>query len=59
MALVLAVSGVADFFREGEVGVLERAHHRGMDADVEGFKAVEIARGVEKAVEGFGVGTLR
>src|SRR6266850_833029 len=59
MALVLAVGGVADFFRERVVGVLEGAHHRGVDADVESFEAVEIARGVEQAVDGFGVGALR
>ena len=59
MALVLAVGGVTNFLREGVVGVLECAHHRGVDADVESFEAVEIARGVEEAIEGFGVGALR
>ncbi len=58
MALVLAVSGVADFFGEGVIGVLKGAHHGSMDADVESFEAVEIARGVEQAIEGLGVGAL-
>ena len=57
--LILAVGGVADFLRESEVGVLESAHHRGVDADVEGFEAIEIARGVQEAVEGFSVAALR
>ena len=46
MALVLTVGGVADFLGEGVVGMLKGAHHRGMDADVESFEAVEIARGI-------------
>ena len=59
MALVLAVGGVADFFGEGVMGVLQSAHHGGVDADVENFEAVGIESGVEKAVDGFGVGALR
>ena len=58
MALVLGVGGVADFFGEGVIGVLERAHHGGVDADVEDFEAVGIAGGIEEAVDGFGVGAL-
>ena len=58
VALVLGVGGVADFFGEGVIGVLERAHHGGVDADVEDFEAVGIAGGVEEAVDGFGVGAL-
>ena len=58
MALVLTVGGVADFFGEGVVDVLESAHHGSVDPDVERFEAVEIARGVEQAVEGLGVGAL-
>ncbi len=58
MALVLAVGGVADFFGEGVVGVLERAHDGGVDADVERFEAVEVARGIQEAVNGFEVATL-
>ena len=58
VALVLGVGGVADFFGEGVIGVLESAHHGGVDADVEDFEAVGIARGVEEAVNGFGVGAL-
>ncbi len=58
MALVLAVGGVADFLGESVVGVLERAHHRGVDADVEGFEAVEIASGIQKAIEGLEVAAL-
>ena len=34
MALVLAVGGVADFFGERIVGVLQGAHDRRVDADV-------------------------
>ena len=49
---------MGDFFGEGVIGVLERAHHGGVDADVESFEAVEIARGVEKAVDCFGIGAL-
>jgi len=59
MALVLTVGGVADFFGEGVIGVLEGAHHRGVDADVESFETVEIARGIEETVDGFGIGALR
>ncbi len=58
VALVLGVGGVADFFGEGVIGVLERAHHWGVDADVEDFEAVGIAGGIEEAVDGFGVGAL-
>jgi len=46
MALVLAVGGVADFFGEGVVGVLEGAHGGGVDAYVESLEAIEIAGGV-------------
>ena len=58
MALVLAVGSVADFLGESVVGVLKSAHDGGVDADVESFEAVEIARGIEKAVDGFGVAAL-
>ena len=58
VALVLAVSGVADFFGEGVVGVLQGAHSGRMDADVQGFEAIEIARGIEKAIDGFGIAAL-
>ena len=50
---------MGDFLREGVVGVLERAHDRCMDADVEGFEAIEILGGIEKAIDGISVGTLR
>ncbi len=40
MALILAVRGVADFFREGEIGVLQGAHDRRVHTDVERFHAV-------------------
>ena len=46
MALVLAVGGVADFFGESVVGVLEGAHDRGVNANVQSFEAIEIAGGV-------------
>ena len=39
MALVLGVGSVADFFGEGVIGVLESAHHGGVNADVEDFEA--------------------
>jgi len=58
VALVLGIGGVADFFGEGVIGVLERTHHGGVDADVENFEAVGIAGRVEKAVDRFGVGAL-
>lgn len=58
MALVLGVGGVADFFGEGVIGVLESSHHGSVDADVEDFEAVGIAGGIEEAVDGFGVGAL-
>ena len=51
MALVLGVGGVADFFGESVIGMLEGAHHGGADADVEDFEAVGIASGVEEAVD--------
>ncbi len=59
MALVLGVGGVANFFGERVIGVLKRAHHGGVDADVEDFETVGIAGGIEEAVDGFGVGALR
>lgn len=59
MALVLRVGGVADFFGEGVIGVLESAHHGCVNADVEDFEAIGIARGIEKSVDGFRVGALR
>ena len=55
MALVLAVGGVADFFGEGVIGMLQGAHHGRVDADVQSFEAVEIAGGIEQAVDGFGI----
>ncbi len=58
VALVLGVGGMADFFGEGVVGVLESAHHGGVDADVEDFEAIGIAGGIQQAVDGFGVGAL-
>ena len=58
MALILAVGGVADFFREGVIDVLQRAHHGRVHADVQRFEAVEIARRIEKAVDGFRIGAL-
>ena len=46
MTLVLAVCGVADFFREGVAGVLKRTHGGGVDAYVESFESIEIAGGI-------------
>ena len=57
MALVLTVCSMTDFFGEGVVGVLQGAHHRGVDANVEGLEAIEIASRIQEAVDGFGVGT--
>ena len=34
MALILAIGAVAQFLGEGEVGVLQRAHQRSVNADV-------------------------
>ena len=58
MTLILTIGGVADFFCESVIGVLERAHHGGVDADVKSFEAIEIARGIEETVNGFGVVAL-
>ena len=57
MTLVLAVGRVADFLRERKIGVLQCAKDRGVHADVERFSAIGIARGIEKQIDGFGVGT--
>src|ERR1700694_415361 len=54
-----AVGGVANFFGEGVIGVLERAHRGCVDADVESFESIEIAGGIEEAVDGVGVAALR
>ncbi len=59
MALVLAVGGVTDFLRESVVGVLENTHHRRVDANVQGFQTIDIARGIQEAIDGLGVGALR
>ena len=56
MALVLAVSGVTDFFGESEIGVLQCAEDRGVNADVERFATIGIACGIEKQIDGFGIG---
>ena len=56
VALVLAIGGVADLLGEREIGVLQRAHERRVHADVQRFQAIGIARGIEHAVERFGVG---
>src|SRR2546430_6619284 len=53
MALVLAVRGMADFFGEGVVGVLESAHDWCLDTDVQRLQAVEVTRGIEQAIDGF------
>ena len=59
VALVLTIGGVADFFREGEIRVLQRAHRRRVDADVQRLEAIGIARGIQHAVERFGVRARR
>ena len=46
MALVLTVCGVADFFCERVIGVLESTHGGGVDTDVESFESIEIAGGI-------------
>ena len=53
MTLILAVGGVADFLGKSVVGVLQRAHHRRVHADVQSFETIEIARGIEQAIDGF------
>jgi len=58
VALILAVRGVADFLGEGVIGVLQRAHHGCVDADVQSFQAIKVARRIEKAVESLGVGAI-
>jgi len=58
VALVLAVSGVADFFGESVTGVLQGAHHRCMNADVENLQTIGIARGIQEAIDGFCVRTF-
>ena len=55
MALILAVSGMADFLREGEIGVLKRAHDRRVHADVQRLAAVWIPRRIEQPVNRFGI----
>ena len=59
MALVLAVGGVADLLGEREMGVLQRPHERRVHAHVHRFQAIGIARRVQHAIEGFGVGAFR
>jgi hypothetical protein len=58
MALVLTIGSVAEFFGEGVIGVLQRAHHGCVNADVKSFEAIEVARRIEKTIDGFSVGTL-
>ena len=59
MALVLAVGGVADFFRERVIDMLERAHRWCMHADVQSLESIEIARRIEQSVDGLAVAALR
>ena len=59
MALILTVRGVADFFREREIRVLQRAHHRRVHADIQRLAAIGIARRIQHAVERFRVGAFR
>ena len=58
MALVLAVGGVTDLLGESVIGVLESAHHRRVDADIESFQPIRISRGIQEQIEGFGIGAL-
>ena len=58
VTLILTVGSVTDFFGERIVGVLECTHHGRVDSDVQSFKTIEIACRIEKAVEGFRVGTI-
>jgi hypothetical protein len=58
MALVLTVGSVADFLGEGVIGVLQGAHGRCVDADVESFEAIEVAGRIEQAIDGVGVAAL-
>src|SRR5579871_4181689 len=43
-ALVLRIGCMRDFFCKGVIGVLQGAHLRGVDADIECFQAVEVLR---------------
>ena len=56
MALILTVRGVADFLGEGVGGVLQSPHHRRVNANIEGLEAIEIAGGIEQAIDGFRIG---
>ena len=56
--LVLAVGGVADFLREREMRVLERAHHGRVHTHVQRLPPVGIARGIEHPVERLGVANI-
>ena len=59
MPLVLAVGSVADFFGEGEIGVLQCAHHGRVHANVERFASVGVARRIQHAVQRFCICALR
>ena len=59
MTLILAVCGVANFLGKSVIGMLQSAHERRMHADVESFQAIEVASGVEQAVDGLVVAAGR
>ena len=47
MALILAIGGMANFFRKCKIRVLKCAHHRRMHADIQRLQTVWISRRVE------------
>jgi signal transduction histidine kinase len=57
MPLVLAIGRMTDSLGEREMGVLESAHHRRMNAHVERFQPVGVSRGIEQTIDRLGVGT--
>ncbi len=56
MPLVLAIRRVADFFCEGEIRMLKRAHDRRVHAHVERLQTIRVARWIEQAVDRLGIG---
>ena len=58
MTLILAIGRVADFFGEGVDGVLQSAHHRRVNPDVQGFQTIQIASGIGQSIDGFRVGAI-
>ena len=51
MTLILTVRGVANFLGKSVIGMLQSAHEWCEHTDVESWKAIEVASGVEQAVD--------